>query len=268
MGSYHDNDQRLSLPVMAKADLLSTSGLSLGYQNTTIVSNVEFNLALGDVFAVVGHNGSGKSTLVKTLLGNLSPVSGTLNWHQGRPKTIAYLGQQTDFDNRFPIRVKDLVAMGEWSKLGLGGRIDRECQKRIDEALERTGTSYIADMPLYKLSAGQLQRSLFARTMVQDAELILLDEPFTAVDQTTEAELLALIDDWAADGRAVLMVLHDLSAVLQHCNSALLLGAGRSIFGSPEEALAPDNLVALEYLSESQASWLKGMYSNMEKTDV
>ena len=245
---------------MTQPLLLSANGLKLGYSNVGVVDGVSFELAYGDVLAVVGHNGSGKSTLIRTLLGGLPPLSGALNWPAGRPDIIAYLGQRTEFDTRFPIRVRDLAAMGAWSDLGFLRKVDGECRARVESALERTGTAEIADMPLHKLSAGQLQRALFARTMVQDAPLILLDEPFTAIDQTTEAALLALIDSWAAEGRAVIMVLHDLSAVLQHCNSALLLGDGRAIFGDPKETLTPHNLVSQGYLSQSQASWIETMY--------
>ncbi|MEO0329132.1 MAG: metal ABC transporter ATP-binding protein [Pseudomonadota bacterium] len=253
---------------MVQSAVLSTAGLTLGYSGVPVVQDVEFELVHGDVLAVLGHNGSGKSTLIKTLLGILQPLEGALNWASGKPETIAYLGQQTDFDRRFPIRVRDLAAMGAWSGLGMLGRVDRDCQARVDAALERTGTDSIADAPLYKLSAGQLQRALFARTMVQDASLILLDEPFTAVDQTTEAELLTLIDDWATEGRSVIVVLHDLSAILQHCGSALLLGEGRATFGKPEETLTPSALINQGYLSKSQASWIEAMYSNPESPHV
>ncbi len=253
---------------MTKSTLLSAAGLTIGYRDIPVVRNIGFELKYGDVFAVVGHNGSGKSTLIKTLLGNLPPLAGGLNWITQKPSSIAYLGQRTEFDSRFPIRVRDLAAMGAWAGLGLFGQVDKKCQSRIENALERTGTAEIADMPLYKLSAGQLQRAMFARTMVQDASLILLDEPFTAVDQTTEAALLALIDDWAEEGRSVIVVLHDLSAVLQHCNSALLLGEGRSLFGDPQETLSPENLISLGYLSQSQATWIEAMYANREKNHV
>jgi len=248
--------------------LLSATGLSLGYGTERVAEDVVFNLALGDVLAVVGHNGSGKSTLIKTLLGTLPPLAGTLNWPTGRPQTIAYLGQRIELDSRFPIRVCDMAAMGAWPNLGFLGRIDRACRARVRCALERMGIAEIADLPLYKLSAGQLQRVLFARAMVQDAPLILLDEPFTAVDQTTEAALLTLIDDWAAEGRTIILVLHDLSAVLQHCTSALLLGGGRSLFGTPKETLTPNNLVAHRYLSQSQAAWIEDMYTQSKADDV
>ena len=253
---------------MPQSVLLSAAGLTLGYRQSAVVEDVAFELAPGDVLAVVGHNGAGKSTLVKTLLGALPPLAGAINWPAGKPGTIAYLGQRTEFDSRFPLRVRDLAAMGAWPGLGLLGRLDGECRARIASALERTGTAEIADMPLHKLSAGQLQRALFARTMVQDAPLILLDEPFTAVDQTTEVELLALIDGWAAEGRTVLLVLHDLSAVLQHCTTSLLLGNGRALFGSPRETLIPHNLVSHGYLSDGQAAWLEGMYTGVEPDHV
>ena len=244
--------------------MLAADGLVLGYRKRALLSDVRFAVGGGDVMAVVGHNGSGKSTFVKTVRGVLPAVAGRLDWPRGRPPEIAYLGQLTEFDRRFPIRVGDLAAVGAWHGIGLTGRIDAQCRARIDDALRCTGVADIADMPIHELSAGQLQRALFARTIVQDAPLILLDEPFTAVDQTTEEQLLGLIESWAAEGRAVILVVHDLSAVLRHCTSALLLGAGRARFGPPEDVLTPDNLVDQGYLSPSQSAWIAAMYRNME----
>ena len=245
--------------------LLEASELALGYAGELLIQSVSFQVEPGDVLAVVGHNGSGKSTLAKTLLGVIPPIGGALNWPQKRPKTIAYLGQRTEFDSRFPLRVRDLAAMGAWHGLGFLGALKKGKtggRDPVQEAMERTNIAHIADYPLHVLSAGQLQRALFARTMVQDAPLILLDEPFTAIDQTTEAQLLDLIDDWAAENRAIILVLHDLSAVLQHCNKALLLGNGRALYGSPREVLTPANLVSHGYISASQATWMEGMYSD------
>ncbi|MBO6549305.1 MAG: metal ABC transporter ATP-binding protein [Rhizobiales bacterium] len=245
--------------------LLEASELALGYAGEPLIQSVSFQVEPGDVLAVVGHNGSGKSTLAKTLLGVIPPLGGALNWPQKRPKTISYLGQRTEFDSRFPLRVRDLAAMGAWHGLGFLGHLKKGKtggRDPVQEAMERTNIAHIADYPLHVLSAGQLQRALFARTMVQDAPLILLDEPFTAIDQTTEAQLLDLIDDWAAEDRAIILVLHDLSAVLQHCNKALLLGNGRALYGSPREVLTPANLVSHGYISASQATWMEGMYSD------
>jgi zinc/manganese transport system ATP-binding protein len=240
--------------------MLVAAGLALGYRGRALVRDVSFGVGPGDVLAVVGHNGSGKSTLVKTLLGALPPVAGSVDWPGGRPATIAYLGQRTEFDTRFPARLRHLAEMGAWRDLGLTGRVSAAGRARIDDALARTGTADISETPIHMLSAGQLQRALFARTIVQDAPVILLDEPFTAVDQTTEADLLTLIDGWSAEGRATILVLHDLSAVLQHCTSALLLGRGRSRFGAPREILTPASLVEHGYMSASQADWQAAMY--------
>lgn len=247
--------------------LLKASHLSLGYGNTPLIQSVSFQIQPGDVLAVVGHNGSGKSTFIKTLLGVIPPVRGAFNWPDGKPETIAYLGQITEFDRKFPIRVRDLVAMGAWHGLGFLGQLCRSRHERIEMALRRTNIEHIADKPLHVLSSGQLQRALFARTMVQDAPLILLDEPFTAIDQTTETQLLKLIDSWAAEERAIILVLHDLSAVLEHCTKALLLGNGRAQFGLPREVLTPANLVDLGYLSPGQANWIETMFLNQGNTE-
>lgn len=248
--------------------LVSATKLDLGYRGHAILRNVAFSLARGDVLAVVGHNGSGKSTLVKTLLGVLPAIAGRIEWPEGRPDEIAYLGQLTEFDRRFPIRVRDLATTGAWHGLGFNGTIDAERRGFIEGALRRTGIADIADMPIHELSSGQLQRALFARTIVQDAPLILLDEPFTAVDQNTEAQLLGLIDAWACEGRGVILVLHDLSAVLQHCNKALLLGDRKARFGEPRDVLTPDNLIEQGYLSASQSAWIESMYRSGEAADV
>ena len=241
--------------------ILSAHELALGYRGQAVASGVSFDVAASDVLAIVGHNGSGKSTLVKTILGTLPPVDGQMTWHGTKPSQIAFLGQRSEFDARFPVRLRDLVEMGAWHGLGFTGRIDPAGRAAIESAMVRTGIAEISDMPLHMLSAGQLQRALFARAVVQDASVILLDEPFTAIDQSTEADLLELIDEWSGEGRAVIMVLHDLSAVLQHCHSSLLLGAGKSLFGPPSSTLTPNNLVEFGYLSQSQATWQARMFT-------
>lgn len=211
---------------------------------------------------MLGHNGSGKSTLIKTLLGVIPSLGGELFWGQGKPQDIAYLGQLTEFDRKFPLRVRDLAMMGAWHGLGFLGRVTAKRRKLVDQALERCGIAHIAEQPIHELSSGQLQRALFARTIVQDAPVILLDEPFAGVDQSTEEKLLHLIDAWAAEGRAIILVVHDLTAVLQHCNKALLLGDGRARFGAPSEILTTGNLVDQNYMSQGQADWLEGMYKD------
>ncbi len=242
----------------AAGAIVSASGLAIGHRGRALASDIAFSVAAGDTLAVLGHNGSGKSTLLKTLLGLLPPVAGRLEWPGGRPREIGWLGPADGVDRLFPARARDLAAMGAWGGSGPFGRLDARRRRLVDDALRRAGIADIADLPLRKLSSGQLQRALFARAMAQDAPLALLDEPFAAVDQATEAALTETIREWAADGRAVVLVLHDLSAALRHCGKALLLGRGRARFGPPREALAPERLVEHGYLSPGRSEWIAG----------
>lgn len=236
--------------------VLRVRNLSLGYPNIELFRGLSFNLDAGSVLAVIGTNGSGKSTFVKMLLGLLEPKAGQLSWTEGRPNEIGYLAQMTDFDRRFPIRVKDLAAIGTWGGLGIRRGLDQKRRDQVFDALEVAGVANIADRALHTLSGGQLQRALFARVILQDAPVILLDEPFTAVDQSTEAHLLSVISKWRDEGRAVVLVVHDLSTVLDHCSHALLLGSQKATHGKVEDVLTPERLVEQGYMSPSQADWI------------
>ena len=238
------------------APVLEVDRLTVGYPGLTLASDLSFAVNAGETLAVLGANGSGKSTFVKMLLGLLAPQSGRLNWPAGRLREIGYLAQLTEFDRRFPIRVRDLAAMGAWRGFGFWSGLGRAGRARVSAALDEAGVLSIADQPLHTLSGGQLQRALFARVIMQDAPLILLDEPFAAVDQRTEAHLLNIIRRWRDEGRAVVLVVHDLSSVLDHCTHALLLGAGIGAHGAVADVLTPERLVAQEYMTESQASWM------------
>ena len=127
-------------------------------------------------------------------------------------------------------------------------------------AIRRVGLRDAMSLPLHALSGGQLQRALFARAMVQDADLVILDEPFAGVDQKTESDLLALILEWTENGKAVVLVSHDFYSVLNHATNALLLGDGRARFGAPCEVLTSENLIDQGYMTSSQAQWLSGLY--------
>lgn len=236
--------------------MLVLDDVSLGYPEQNIVKHLSFSLEAGQICAVVGHNGAGKSTLIRTLLGLQPPLTGTVKWPGGKPRTIAYLGQSAELDNQFPIRVKDVVSMGIWQGLDFWTGLDKAASDKVTEALARTGLTHMADRPLYECSSGQLQRCFFARAIVQDAPLLLLDEPFSAIDQTTEAGLTEIIREWRTEGRAVIIVIHDLSTAMAVSDSCLLLGGGRACFGKTTDILTTDNLLAYHYLSETQAEFL------------
>lgn len=236
--------------------VLQIRDLALGYPGLTLFRQLSIDIEAGTTLAVLGANGSGKSTFVKTLLGLIPPLSGELTWPRGCPHEIGYLAQMNEFDRRFPIRVRDLVSMGAWRGFGLWSGLDRAGRDRVAAALDEARVLSLADRPLHTLSDGQFQRALFARVMLQDTSLILLDEPFTAVDQSTEEHLLSIIGRWRREGRAVVLVVHDLSSVLDHCSQVLLLGGGDATHGAVESILAPERLLAQGYLSERQADWM------------
>ena len=236
--------------------VLRIRNLALGYPGRTLFRQLSIDIQAGTALAVLGHNGSGKSTLIKALLGLIRPLSGQLHWQDSRPQNIGYLAQMAEFDRRFPIRVRDLVAMGAWRGLGLRTGLDGAARERVTAALDETGVLSLADQPLHTLSGGQLQRALFARVMMQDAPVVLLDEPFAAVDQSTEEHLLSIIRRWTDEGRIVVLVVHSLSSVLHHCSEAVLLGGGMVTHGPVDSVLAPERLVAQEYLSQHQADWI------------
>jgi zinc/manganese transport system ATP-binding protein len=228
---------------------LTFSGLTLGYNSHPAVHHLNGTVERGSLTAVVGPNGSGKSTLMKGIVGILKPMSGGLAIHEGQ--RIAYLPQQSEVDKSFPARVIDLVSLGLWTKRGLLGRILREDKHTIEKALEAVGLTGFETRPLDTLSGGQLQRALFARVLLQDADLILLDEPFNAVDTKTVGDLIALIQHWHNEKRTVMVVAHDAVLVREHFPETLLLARQEIAWGATGATLTSDNLARARRFTEA-----------------
>lgn len=196
--------------------------LVVGYQLQGVSPALTGTFARGSMTALVGANGCGKSTLLKTLCGMLPPVSGRVSLPEQRP-TIAWLPQHAEIERSFPLTVFDLVAMGLWRQCGWFGGLSRLQRQRVLEALERVRMRPFASASPGTLSGGQLQRVLFARLLLQDAELLLLDEPFSGIDSTTTALLLELLADHHRDGGTQIVVLHDMATVADHFPQVLRL---------------------------------------------
>ena len=231
--------------------------MTIGYGADVLVQDLHFEVGAGQICAVVGPNGAGKSTFLKTILGLQPALKGEVVWHGDGQPAKAYLGQRDEFDGHFPIRVRDLVTMGAWHGLGFWSHINHAKRQAVEEALDQTQLTAIANQPLHECSSGQLQRCLFARAIVQDAPLLLLDEPFTAMDQSTQANLLGIIEQWRLQGKGQIIVLHDLHAVRALSDHVLLIGDGASYFGPTSELLTTENLVRYGYYSATQAAWLE-----------
>jgi len=231
--------------------LVRLHDLTLGYERRPAVHHLDGAFDEGRVTAVVGPNGSGKSTLLKGLAGALAPLSGRVDRSGLKPNQIAYLPQDHGVDRDFPMTIGELVALGLWGRRGLFGAVTHQDRHRIEDAMSAVGLSGFADRALGSVSGGQLQRALFARVLVQDARLILLDEPFTALDARTTDDLIALVKRWPSEGRTVVMVLHDLDMVRDTCADTLLLAREKVSWAPTEQALAPENLLTARRLSEA-----------------
>lgn len=225
------------------------SDLTLGYSSHAAVHHLSGHLANGSLTAIIGANGSGKSTLLKGIAGILSPLSGRCAVTAG--KRVAFLAQRSGIDPHFPAQVRDLVSLGLWQRRGLFGRVTSDDKARVQAAIDAVGLSGFEDRDLDTLSGGQLQRALFARVIVQDADLILLDEPFNHVDVKTVADLLGLIRSWHAEGRTVVVVAHDLDLVRAAFPQTLLLARRPVAWGPTSEVLTEANLRAASHFSEA-----------------
>ena len=227
--------------------------LTLGYERRPAVHHLEGVFASERLHAVVGPNGSGKSTLLKGMAGALAPLSGSVDLAGIRPQDIAYLPQEHGVDRGFPMTLEDLVGLGLWGRRGLFGTIGKDDRHRLHHAFEAVGLSGFEQRGVDQGSGGQLQRALFARVLLQDARVILLDEPFAALDARTTADLLALIQRWPSEGRTVVMVLHDLDVVRRTCADTLLLAREMVAWGPTAQALSAENLLTARRLSEAWA---------------
>ena len=237
--------------VAASAAVARLSDLTLGYNRHPAVHHLEGAFLAGSLTAIVGPNGAGKSTLLKGIIGDLKPLSGKIRISGLGRREIAYLPQQHDIDHGFPITVLDVLCLGLWGEIGLFRAVGRLRLERAAAALAAVGLDGFEQRAIGSLSGGQLQRVLFARLLLQDARLILLDEPFAAIDMRTTADLLQLILHWHSEGRTVIAALHDLDLVRQSLPDTLLLSREPVAWGRTAEVLTAANLARARELCQS-----------------
>jgi len=225
--------------------------LTLTYERHPAVHHLSGTLAHGSLTAIVGPNGAGKSTLLKGIVGQMRPAEGIIERTDLGRGGIAYLPQQAEIDRRFPISVIDTALLGHWQQIGWAGAATKAMRDDARKALAAVGLDGFERRPIETLSVGQFQRVLFARLIVQDAGLILLDEPFSAVDWRTSEDLLHLIGSWHREHRTVAAVLHDLDQVRAHFPDTLLIARECVAWGATPEVVTPDNLLRARHMSEA-----------------
>ena len=225
--------------------------LTLGYERHPAVHHLDGEVETGALVAIVGPNGAGKSTLFKGIVGALKPLAGAIERDGLNPRDIAYLPQVAEIDRSFPINVYDVVAMGLWRAKGAFGGIGGNDHQAIEAAIAAVGLTGFERRPIGTLSGGQMQRLLFARLLLQDARVIVLDEPFTAIDAKTAADLLELVRKWHGERRTVLAALHDIDLVRANFPQALLLAREPVAWGATGDVLTADNLAKARRMCEA-----------------
>jgi ABC-type Mn2+/Zn2+ transport system ATPase subunit len=212
--------------------LVEAAGLGAGYDGSLAVSEVTFSLLAGQRLALLGPNGGGKTTLLRALLGELRPAAGTL-----RVNTSCGTVPQTERSRLdYPVSALDVATMGALSRLPWWRRPGRRDRETAALALERVGLGALSGETFGKLSGGQRQRVLIARGLVQDARVLLLDEPFTGLDRPSAQGLEMLIGELAAEGRAIVIATHDLEQA-RHWDLVLCLNGRQVAYGDPAEVL-------------------------------
>ncbi|ACU95419.1 metal ABC transporter ATP-binding protein [Saccharomonospora viridis] len=225
---------------------LSLVDFSASYGGRNVLSGVTVDIPSAALAAVVGPNGAGKSTLVKAALGLVPSTQGRVRL-LGQPlsrvrRKVAYVPQQDSVTKDFPITAVQVVEMGRYPHRGWWRRLTPTDDELVAQAMEQVGVVDLADRPIDELSGGQRQRVFLARALAQRAELVVLDEPFTAVDARTESALLDVLTNLCREGVSVIVVHHDLRTVLRRFDHAVLLAGGVVADGPVADVLTAENL--------------------------
>lgn len=217
---------------MSDTTVIEVSGLSFSYENEPAVSELEFTVERGTTVGILGPNGSGKTTLLRLLLSDLRPQRGAIKI-SGRP---AYVPQTESSRLDFPVTAFEVVLMGTYAQIPWYRRLGHSERQRAAAALERVGLPELAREQFGTLSGGQRQRVLIARALVQSATVILLDEPFTGVDEPSARRIMELLDQLRDEGRTILISTHDIDQA-RHWDRVLCLNRRQIAFGAPAETL-------------------------------
>ncbi len=208
-------------------------GITVAYHSSPVLRDVSMQVPQGVVMGVIGPNGSGKSTLLKSMLGLIPPVSGEARFFD-RPlaevrQQVGYMPQHTSVDWDFPTTVADVVLMGTYGRLGWLRRPGRKEKAAAARAMEATRVTDLADRQIGQLSGGQRQRVFLARTLAQEPELFIMDEPFQGVDAFSQQAIVDVLHDLRERGKTVILVHHDLSTVADYCDQVTLLGGTKVV---------------------------------------
>lgn len=229
---------------------ITLENVTISYARHPAVHHISGTFAPGSLTAIAGPNGAGKSTLMKAIAGVIPVQEGRVNIHGTTHDRISYLPQATTYERDFPLSVMHLVCTGAWRETGGFSSITPELRTRAMQALEEVGMAHSATRNLGTLSSGQFQRVLFARLLMQDASLILLDEPFNALDAATTQHLLGVVASWHKQGRTILCILHDIAQIREYFPSCMLLARECIGWGNTHDVLNANQLQGARFFLE------------------
>lgn len=221
---------------------ISVHHVTISYQDRVAVHDVTGVFEPNSLTAIVGPNGGGKSTFIKALNKQITPQKGHVKHPCTSTCDTAYLPQKNSLDFSFPLTCYEVVGMGLWPKTGGGRSFGPQHMALMEEALEKVGLKGMGPRLIGGLSGGQAQRLLFARIILQDASLIILDEPFTAIDTPTCRHLMDLILDWYERGKTIIVALHNLDLVKLYFPQTVLLARSVVAWGPTASVLTDHNL--------------------------
>jgi manganese/zinc/iron transport system ATP- binding protein len=218
----------------------------VAYHRKPVLWDVSFDVPAGKLVGIVGPNGAGKSTLIKAVMDLLPRASGRIrvfgeSYRKNRYR-VGYVPQRESVDWDFPVDALDVVTMGLYSKIGWCLPVRRKHRQAAMEALDQVGIADLAHRQISQLSGGQQQRTFLARALVQDADLYLMDEPFAAVDATTERAIVQILHEMKRFGKTALVIHHDLQTVLEYFDYVVLLNMRIVAHGPVDDVFTPENL--------------------------
>ena len=252
-------DKSSAVPPSRPRDLaIEVMDLTVAYRDKPVLWDVDMSVPSGVLMAIVGPNGAGKTTLIKAILGLVGISAGRVlvsgKTYEEQRRRVAYVPQRGSVDWDFPTTVLDVVMMGRYGELGWIKRPGAREKQAATEALEKVAMSDYAHRQISQLSGGQQQRVFLARSLVQDADVFLMDEPFQGVDATTERAIVTLLQELRDSGATVVCVHHDLQTVTEYFDWVTLLNVRRIASGPTREIFTEENLRATY---GGRMAWLK-----------
>jgi manganese/zinc/iron transport system ATP- binding protein len=225
---------------------LTIHDMTVAYHRRPVLWDIDYTAPKGKLVAIVGPNGAGKSTLIKAALDLLPKVSGRVEVfgapYRKQRSRVGYVPQRESVDWDFPVSALDVVAMGLYRKIGWFRPVTRKYRNIAQQAMHRVGMAEYAQRQISQLSGGQQQRVFLARALVQDADLYLMDEPFTGVDAATERAIVAILRELRDAGKTALVVHHDLQTVPEYFDHVMLLNMRLVAAGPTPDVFTPENL--------------------------